>query len=520
MWITNFLSISFLLFVYTNDAFAFCNKKFNSVMYSLNGISFEQNSSTTEESETLYNEKNLYNDNYKILVSLSVLESNKFLDYSENDFYGISCLSLKELSSEYTISLMNSQNMDTSFNRIFSFYIKKNKIKDCLEILQDKEKFLNYDIFESNDLVLNSDLAYNEFVNDIYYQNYLEAIQLPEAHKITTGNPSVQIGIIDSGINKNHISLSEANISNIYSRDFTNETDDPFLDKIGHGTAVASVISGRVSGSTEVFGIAPDVTLISLKVCNSQSSIDVEKIIEAIYYAQSINIPVLNLSITGGSSSTYETAINNYDGVIFVSAGNHQENFDLVDCDIAPICFPSENLVVVGGLMESTLSLYYQSNIGTKDVDIMAPGEKLLTATDNDELYDYLSAGTSYSAPIAAGIAGLIIAATEYNYISREDLLEAFYNGADKYDLLANYCKTGSRVNAYKPLLDLPVHTHKLSDEYYSTSLTQHYKICVCGYSEYSGHVSNGIVYSSGRGQYKKFYSTCIYCNSMMLMGV
>lgn len=59
---------------------------------------------------------------------------------------------------------------------------------------------------------------------------------------------NVNVYLVDSGINSAHQDFMGVNIIKLYS--FTNEEPDPYLDTTGHGTALASLISGKNCGIT------------------------------------------------------------------------------------------------------------------------------------------------------------------------------------------------------------------------------------------------------------------------------
>ncbi|HZG54207.1 MAG TPA: S8 family serine peptidase, partial [Pyrinomonadaceae bacterium] len=81
----------------------------------------------------------------------------------------------------------------------------------------------------------------------------------------------VGIAVLDSGIDTAHKSfLDKSNgLRVVHSQDFTGEgrTDDPY----GHGTHVASMAAGngRISNA-QYIGIAPNATVVNLRVLNSQ----------------------------------------------------------------------------------------------------------------------------------------------------------------------------------------------------------------------------------------------------------
>jgi len=89
--------------------------------------------------------------------------------------------------------------------------------------------------------------------------------------------------------------------------DFTgpNGTGD---DKLGHGTHIAGIIAGQGDGFS---GVAPDASLISLKVLEADGSGKTSSVINALDWvaanAQKYNIRVVNLSLESTTPSSYKT---------------------------------------------------------------------------------------------------------------------------------------------------------------------------------------------------------------------
>ena len=131
------------------------------------------------------------------------------------------------------------------------------------------------------------------------------ADQIRSTNGTTTGGldgTGIGIAVLDSGIDTTHKAFLDRsnNVRVIHSEDFTGEgrTDDPY----GHGTHVASLAAGngRISNSQYV-GIAPNATLINLRVLNSQGVGTTAAVLRALdwveTYRTQFNIRVVNLSL-------------------------------------------------------------------------------------------------------------------------------------------------------------------------------------------------------------------------------
>jgi len=207
------------------------------------------------------------------------------------------------------------------------------------------------------------------------------------------------IYIMDSGINSSHVEFEDAEISNIYSY------NDDYQDYNGHGTAIASVISGKTCGMTST-------KLKSVKVFQADAPTYQSHFLaalDAIYTDVVANpslFPIVNMSWSIAKNTYIEnkikTLINNNVWVICASGNNGQEIGN-----VTPASMPE--VFVVGAYnreLEPCNFSNYPSAINTTPGEtnygahfLWAPGEHIRAAIGNS--YDFV-AGTSIAAAIAA----------------------------------------------------------------------------------------------------------------------
>ena len=147
----------------------------------------------------------------------------------------------------------------------------------------------------------------------------------------------VSVAVLDTGLSKQHPHFSDI----AATLDFTDE-NQPNDQTIGHGTFVAGVIAS----SKECLGIAPDASIHSLKVFDSQQKSHTSWFLDAFNYVIQNNIDIINLSI-GGPDFRDSLFINKVmeltsKGVIFISAmGNDGPSYGTLNN-------PADQLDVIG----------------------------------------------------------------------------------------------------------------------------------------------------------------------------
>jgi subtilisin family serine protease len=177
-------------------------------------------------------------------------------------------------------------------------------------------------------------------------------IDYPEAMNYASGKlwTGVIVAVLDTGIAYNHpdlaghmwngqncLSDTGAYIGGcMHGYDFANQDIDPQEWKyISHGTHVAGTIWAITNNGTGIVWIAPNVTLMAVKVCNNWCS--TSDIIRGINFARYNGAKVINASFgawwytpkTIGEFDylTYQT-IQNFPGLFIAAAGNDGFNSD------------------------------------------------------------------------------------------------------------------------------------------------------------------------------------------------
>ncbi|NOZ73381.1 MAG: S8 family serine peptidase [Chloroflexi bacterium] len=228
-----------------------------------------------------------------------------------------------------------------------------------------------------------------------------QLMNAPVAWDYTLGDPSVIIGIIDTGLDASHPEFAGRIVP---GWDFVNNDSDP-SDDHGHGTHVSGIATAGINNGIGMVGIAGRASLLPVKVLDSTGSGWWSNVASGITWAVDQGARVINLSLGGSADSTvlrdavnYATANN---AVVVVAAGNSG-----TDTPFYPAVY--DNVISVGAVT-STGDLATYSNYGP-NVDVVAPGSSIYSTewAGTGRTYGFRS-GTSMASPHVAGLAALML---------------------------------------------------------------------------------------------------------------
>lgn len=274
--------------------------------------------------------------------------------------------------------------------------------------------------------------------NDTYYDNqwHLDQIYAEQAWDFETGDSSVKIAIVDSGVDTDHPDLVVTTGYDYLDNDSNPNPDIANDDHYGvpHGTSVAGIAASKTDNNLGVAGVCQNCTIIPIRLIGGYiSSFDIRN---ALRYAVDQGAWVVNNSWGPQNSSCHNVSANSYQasaveygktdgrggkGTIMVwAAGNDSCDTD-TDGDLK-----NDDIVVVSALT-SYGSFASYSNYGD-EVDVSAGAASYTTDIAGSYGYNYLSgssdgdslsnldytsvfAGTSAAAPVVSGAIALMLAA-------------------------------------------------------------------------------------------------------------
>ena len=290
------------------------------------------------------------------------------------------------------------------------------------------------------------------------------------AWSIATGDPSVVVAIIDTGIRYTHQDLSgnmwlnpgeiPANgldddgngyIDDVYGINAITGTGNP-MDDNDHGTHVAGTVAATAFDTGNHVGVAWDARLMALKFLDSDGRGDVSGAIACIDYAIANGASIINASWGGpGYSQALKDVIDaaGTAGVLFVAAaGNSGINTDT--SPFYPAGYDSSNIISVAAIDRDGSRAFF-SNYGYGSVDLGAPGADIWSTTaSSDSSYASFN-GTSMAAPHVSGVAALV--ADHFSSAGVYELRTALLQSATPLTSLNGLTSTGGMINAEAALL-------------------------------------------------------------------
>jgi subtilisin family serine protease len=252
-------------------------------------------------------------------------------------------------------------------------------------------------------------------------------LRLQELHARGLRGAKVRIAMLDAGFNTSHPYMAGARV--IAQRDFVNDDsivrDQPgeLPGEMAHGTGTWSLIAARVSGV--LYGVAPDADFLLAKTefTATETRVEEDRWVAAVEWAVGLNAQIISSSLgylSFDNGFSYAPGQLNGDvgvttiaadsaaarGVlVVVSAGNEGPNARTIDTPA-----DADSVVAVGATDSLRRIASFSSRGPTSDgrvkPEVAAPGVGVIVADIDSG--SVRGSGTSYAAPLIAGLAALV----------------------------------------------------------------------------------------------------------------
>ncbi len=228
---------------------------------------------------------------------------------------------------------------------------------------------------------------------------------VPQAWKITTGDPNLIVAVVDTGIDYTHPDLKDRVV---LGQDFTfrpgmifnrKDKNGP-MDDNAHGTHCAGIIGATANNSVGIAGVAPGVKLMAVKVLTAKGGGTEYDVMKGVAYSITNGAKIVSMSL-GGTATTsverkfYEAAVMS-GALVVAAAGNSADGLGF------PAAYPG---VLSVGATDSGGGLAKFSNHDAS-MSVTAPGVGILSTIPGDTYAKF--SGTSMAAPYVAGVSALV----------------------------------------------------------------------------------------------------------------
>lgn len=220
-----------------------------------------------------------------------------------------------------------------------------------------------------------------------------------------------------------------------------NDVSAPHND---HGTHVAGIVGAVANNNLGMDGISRNVELMIVRTVPNGDEFD-KDVANAIRYAADNGAQIINMSFGKGYSPQVEAVYEaikyaeDKDVLMIHGAGNDAANIDKTANYPNPYYSfqkePCKTWLTIGATSangDETLIGSF-SNYGKKKLDLFAPGVAIYSAKP-DNTYEFAD-GTSFAAPVVAGVAALI--KSYFPKISAEELKSLLLESSNKYPKLS-----------------------------------------------------------------------------------
>ncbi len=235
--------------------------------------------------------------------------------------------------------------------------------------------------------------------NDPYFSKawHLSKIDASKAWDSSQGE-GVVIAILDSGVDANHADLRDRLVPGWNVLGGNTDTSDVH----GHGTAVAGAAVASTNNGVGVAAVAAGSLIMPVRIADANAYAYWSDVAKGVTWAADNGARVANISYNGVSgSSTVQSAaryMRDKGGLVVVAAGNSGGQEAIA---------ANDSLITVSATDANDAKASW-SSYGNY-VDLAAPGVSIWTTTRGGGYQQW--SGTSLASPVAAGVAGLMMAA-------------------------------------------------------------------------------------------------------------
>jgi hypothetical protein len=281
----------------------------------------------------------------------------------------------------------------------------------------------------------------------------LQLSDVPAVHSKGITGKGVLLGLLDTGFNwKNHESLKDATVVAEYDFIFKDESTENDTSDIpgqhSHGTLVFSIVGGFKEGSLIGSAFGSDFILAKTEDIRSEKHIEEDNYAAALEWMESYGVDITSSSLGYNTFDSPEFSYTYKDmdgkttivtkaaelafrrGVVTISSAGNEGALPWFY-----ILAPADgiNTIAIGAVNQenqvASFSGHGPSYDGRIKPDVVAKGVGVYCANAEDFSAYFTRSGTSVAAPIASGVAALLLSA--YPHLKNTQVRSIFFESAD-----------------------------------------------------------------------------------------
>jgi hypothetical protein len=281
-----------------------------------------------------------------------------------------------------------------------------------------------------------------------------ELSDIPQIHDMGITGENVIIGLLDTGFDwERHLSLKDRTV--IAEYDFVykdgetaNDSKDASTSQHNHGTSVFSIIGGFDQGNLVGPAFNSQYILAKTEFVPTETHVEEDNYAAALEWMDSIGVDITSSSLGYSEFDAEEFSYSYQDmngyttivtqaaelafdrGILVVTSAGNEGNSSW-----KYITAPGDgiNTMTIGAVTSSNIVTSFSSEGPTYDgrlkPEIVAMGASVVNARASTESSYNTGNGTSYSAPIAAGIAGMLLSA--YPHLTNRQMRSILIESGD-----------------------------------------------------------------------------------------